>query len=210
MQINQLLISLSVVSLFATASVDDDVRILQNDWAIANYQTDDSKKEAVFQDLIKKAHEFSEKNRNSAEILTWEAIILSTYAGVSGGLSALDYVEEAKEKLDKAKEINPNVLNGSIYTSLGSLYYQVPGWPISFGDDDKAKENLKKALSINPNGIDPNYFFGDFLLSDGNYKEAIIYFEKALNAPKRNGREIADMGRVQEIKTKLKEAKSKL
>ena len=41
MKINQLLISLSVVSLFANASVDDDVRILQNDWAIANYQTDD-------------------------------------------------------------------------------------------------------------------------------------------------------------------------
>ena len=95
MKINQLLISLSVVSLFANASVDDDVRILQNDWAIANYQTDDSKKEVVFQDLIKKAHEISERNHNSAEILTWEAIILSTYAGVSGGLSALGYVEEA-------------------------------------------------------------------------------------------------------------------
>ncbi|MDC0447255.1 hypothetical protein OAL99_05135 [Gammaproteobacteria bacterium] len=210
MKINQLLISLSVVSLFANASLDDDVRILQNDWAIANYQTDDSKKEVAFQDLIKKAHEISERNHNSAEVLTWEAIILSTYAGVSGGLSALGYVEEAKEKLDKAKEINPNVLNGSIYTSLGSLYYQVPGWPVSFGDDDKAKENLNKALSINPNGIDPNYFYGDFLLSDGEYKEAIIYFEKALNAPKRTGREVADIGRVDEIKTKLKEAKSKL
>ena len=150
-----------------------------------------------------------ERNHNSAEVLTWEAIILSTYAGVSGGLSALGYVEEAKEKLDKAKEINPNVLNGSIYTSLGSLYYQVPGWPVSFGDDDKAKENLNKALTINPNGIDPNYFYGDFLLSNGKYKEAINYFEKALKAPKRPGREIADKGRVIEIKNKLLEAKDK-
>src|SRR6056300_1104498 len=203
MKINQLLISLSVVSLFANASVDDDVRILQNDWAIANYQTDDSKKEVVFQDLIKKAHEISERNHNSAEVLTWEAIILSTYAGVSGGLSALGYVEEAREKLDKAKEINPDVLDGSIYTSLGSLYYQVPGWPIGFGDDEKEEEYLKKALAMNPDGIDPNYLYGDFMLEEDNYQEAVNYLEKAAAAPARPGRPVADKGRQAEIQEKL-------
>jgi Tfp pilus assembly protein PilF len=48
----------------------------------------------------------------------------------------------------------------------GALYYQVPGWPIGFGDKDKANELLKKALALNPDGIDPNYFYGDFLLKE--------------------------------------------
>jgi hypothetical protein len=56
--------------------------------------------------------------------------------------------------------IDPRALQGSAYTSLGSLYYQVPGWPIGFGDDKRAEAMLLKALEINPDGIDPNYFYG--------------------------------------------------
>ena len=33
------------------------------------------------------------------------------------------------------------------------------------------RANLKKALSINPNGIDPNYFYGDFLIGEGQFAE---------------------------------------
>ena len=40
----------------------------------------------------------------------------------------------------------------------------MPGWPIGFGDKKKAEEYLKKALAANPDGIDPNFFYGDFLL----------------------------------------------
>jgi len=210
MKFNKTILSVSLLSLFANANVTDDVKNLQADWAIANYQTQESNKESAFQNLIAKSKNLSENNPNSAEILTWEGIILSTYAGVAPGLSGLDYVKQAKEKLEKAREISPDTLNGSVYTSLGSLFYQVPGWPLSFGDDDKAKEYLLKALEINPNGIDPNYFYGDYLLNDGNYKEAINYFKKALNAPSRPGRKLADKGRKSEIKQKLKIANEKI
>ena len=35
-------------------------------------------------------------------------------------------------------------------SSLGVLYYKVPGWPIGFGDKDKARDLLQKALAVNP------------------------------------------------------------
>ena len=102
------------------------------------------------------------------------------------------------------------MLNGSIYTSLGSLYYQVPGWPIGFGNDDKAEKYLKKALALNPDGIDANFFYGDYLLEEGRYQEAVAALEKALHAPARPEREIADAGRRAEIQAKLKQAKDEL
>jgi len=91
------------------------------------------------------------------------------------------------------------VLGGSAYTSLGSLYYQVPGWPIGFGDDKKAQEYLKKALAVNPDGIDANYFYGDYLFRKGEYAEAARWLNKAMQAPPRPGRKVADEGRRREI-----------
>ncbi|NDO82680.1 hypothetical protein CJP72_18460, partial [Citrobacter sp. NCU1] len=68
-----------------------------------------------------------------------------------------------------------------------------------FGDKNKADEMLKKALAINPDGIDPNYFYGDFLLKEKKTDEGKRYLEKALKAPARPGREIADQGRHRDI-----------
>jgi hypothetical protein len=70
--------------------------------------------------------------------LIWEGIINSSWAGAIGGLGALGKVKAAKASLEQAMKLDPNALQGSAYTSLGTLYDQVPGWPIGFGDADKA------------------------------------------------------------------------
>ncbi len=119
-------------------------------------------------------------------------------------------VEKAKTLLEEADKIDAKALDGSAHTSLGSLYYQVPSWPIAFGDNKKAEEHLKMALQINPEGIDTNYFYGDFLLQDGRPEEAKTYLEKALLAKPRQGRELADAGRHQEIKVALAKTEEKL
>ncbi|MBV2263899.1 MAG: tetratricopeptide repeat protein, partial [Thauera sp.] len=101
-------------------------------------------------------------------------------------------------------------LDGSAYTSLGGLYYQVPGWPLGFGDDAQAEKLLKQALAINPGGIDPNYFYGDFLSRQKRYAEARTALEKALAAPDRPGRESADAGRRAEARRLLEQVVAKL
>ena len=71
-------------------------------------------------------------------------------------------MKDAKQHFEQAIQIDSQGSNGAAYTSLGSLYYQVPSWPIAYGDNDKAKNMLLKGLEINPDGIDANYFYGEF------------------------------------------------
>lgn len=186
---------------------------LQHEWGVINYQTEQDKRQEKFKTLSEKAHQVSEKFPNHAEPLVWEGIILSSYAGELRGLSkmkALSIVKQARDLLLQAEKINPSALHGSVYTTLGSLHYQVPGWPLSFGSDKKAKEYLEKALAINSDGIDPNYFYGDYLVKQHKYSEALAALNKALAAPPRPDRPIADEGRRKEIENEIAEVKKHL
>ncbi len=194
---------LSVNTAYADNNLDDAIGELQHAWATANYHTTEEKQEAAFKVLAKDAHQVSLEYPGRAEPLIWEAIILSCYAKAKGGLGALKIAEQSRDLLLAAEKINPQALNGSAYTSLGSLYYKVPGWPFGFGDKKMARLYLEKALQINPTGIDPNYFYGDFLISQGEQAKAVECFKKALSAPPRPGREDADEGRKAEIQQAL-------
>jgi tetratricopeptide (TPR) repeat protein len=193
----------------AFAGVPEDVAKLQQEWEHIKYQMPAPEQEAPFERLVKEASRIAAHTPNSAELLIWQAIIESTYAGAKGGLGALGHVKAAKKTLEQALAINPNALDGSAYTSLGSLYYQVPGWPIGFGDDKKAAEFLAKGLAINPDGIDPNYFYGEFLLRKGDLDSAEKHLRKALLAAPRPGRKLADDGRRKEIAQLLDQVAAK-
>lgn len=198
----------------ASAQEDDalaqDIQRLQDGWATASYQTPEKQQNDAFTRLTAEADQAVARHAGRAEPLVWKAIILSSHAGAVGGLGALGKVKEARRLLEQAEKIDPEALDGSVYTSLGSLYYQVPGWPVGFGDDKQAEKYLKKALAVNPDGIDPNYFYGDYLLEQRHYREAAEYLEKALRAPDRPQRAVADEGRRAEARNKLAEARKHL
>ena len=194
----------------AQAGLDDDIRAIQQRWAVANYSLDGKQQASAFEALTADARKLVEANHGHAEPLVWLAIVMSSDAGATGGISALGKVKAARSYLEQAEQIDPDVLDGSVYTSLGSLYYQVPGWPIGFGNDKRAEQYLQKALSINPDGIDANYFYGDFLLEENRPADAIRFLEKAQAAPARPGRQLADEGRQREVSSKLALARSRL
>lgn len=197
-----LLLCLSVIAARANADeLTQQLLPIQQQWAFINYQLPESKKEEAFTALEEKAQALAERHADRAEPKLWQAIILSTHAGVRGGLGALGMVKKARELLLQAEAIDAAVMDGSIYTSLGSLYYQVPGWPLGFGDDDKARSLLLEALQRNPDGIDPNYFYGDFLYRNGETEAALAALGRALQAPARPDRPLADAGRREEIRT---------
>ena len=201
------LLSLPVFALSEAGQAN--LKLLQTRWAQINYQTPESEREKGFAKLSAEAATMV-RNDPAAELMIWRGIILSTYAGAKGGLGALDLVKQAKSSLEQAIKVDPTALDGSAYTSLGALYYQVPGWPVGFGDDEQAEVLLKKALVMNPDGIDPNYFYGDFLFREKRYSEAEVVLNKALNAPDRPGREVADNGRHTEIKALLAKVRGEL
>ncbi|GGC94020.1 tetratricopeptide repeat protein [Halopseudomonas salina] len=187
----------------ALAAQAADITPLQERWAQIHYQTPAKEQPKAYSLLAEQARQLTRANPESAQAHIWQGIILSSWAGAEGGLGALGKAKEAKAELEQALSLEPEALQGSAYTSLGVLYYQVPGWPIGFGDDDKAGELLQKALALNPEGIDSNYFWADYLIDQKRYAEARIALLKAQAAPPRPGRELADQGRQQEIRALL-------
>jgi tetratricopeptide (TPR) repeat protein len=194
----------------ARADEATDIAHLQTRWAEVNYQLPEAEREPALATLAAEAETLRKANEHSAPYLVWEGIIRSTYAGAKGGLGALGECKKARALFEKSIELDPAAMAGSAYTSLGSLYYQVPGWPVGFGDDKQAKTMLMKGLELNPEGIDSNYFYGDYLLEEGDYAEALAAFEKAMRAPDRPGRESADAGRRAEIERKIAETRRKM
>lgn len=195
---------------FADA-LDDGIHEIQERWAQVTYHVvGDDRKSAAYEALENLAAKLESAYPDRAEPRIWHGIVLSTHAGVSGGLGALKRVKQAKTLFEEAIAIDDDALDGSAYTSLGSLYYQVPGWPLAFGSDKKAEQHLRQALKINPSGIDPNYFYADYLFEQGRFEEAAQMLSKALAAPDRADRPLADAGRRQEARALMDRVRGKL
>jgi tetratricopeptide (TPR) repeat protein len=208
-----LMLALSVLAILAAplarAGMDDDVRQLQREWEEVKYRKPKADQEKAFETLAQTASTLRAKYTDRAEADIWYGIIVASYAGAKGGLGALSLAKDAKAAFEHALAVDPKALAGSAYTSLGSLYYQVPGWPIGFGDDKKAREMLEAALKLNPDGIDPNFFYGDYLYRKGDYANAKKALERALKAPARPDRPLADEGRRKEIDELLAKIRDK-
>lgn len=199
------------VNVFAKAdAIDDQVALLQTRWAEVNYQLKGDAQIKAYEDLSATADAAARANPNAAPLWTWSGIIKSSQAGAKGGLGALSLAKAAKRDLEKAIALDQTALQGSALTSLGTLYFKVPGWPVGFGDKDKARELLKKALTLNPDGIDPNYFYGLFLFEKSDYSQALTVLEKAKAAAPRPNRVLADQGRQAEIDAAIAQVKKKM
>lgn len=186
------------------ASPEELVRPIQDRWAEIKYRVPEKEQADQLHALAAEARKLAESNPNAPEPLIWEGIVLSTEAGAKGGIGALSLAKEAKQRLEESLKLGDKALNGSAYTSLATLYAQVPGWPIGFGDKERAEKFFKASLAINPEGIDPNYFYAEYLFNRDRANEARIHLDVALKAPSRPGRELADSGRRGEIQALLK------
>jgi tetratricopeptide (TPR) repeat protein len=199
-----------LASAAVAAPVDDAVASLQQDWETIRYQTPAAQHAERFEVLAGKAQKVVQAYPDRAEPLIWNGIVVSTLAGSKGGLGALSLVKDARAMYEQALRLNAGALDGSAYNSLAVLYYKVPGWPVGFGDKAKAKELLDKAAAINPKGIDVNYFYGEYLVETGKPADALPYLERALAAPPRPGREVADAGRRDEAKALLDKVRAQV
>jgi len=204
-----LFMSTSIAASAATPPFDQAIADVAHDWARVSYQTPAADRDAAFSAVIAKSQQVVESFPGKAEPLIWEAIVLASAASTESGLGALHKAKQSRDLLLAAEAIDPNAMNGSIYSSLGSLYAKVPGWPIGFGDKKEAMKCFEKAIAIAPNDIDANYFYADFLADQGQYARSAEYLNHALAAPPRPGREDADAGRLAQALALLDSLKQK-
>ena len=183
---------------------------IQKEWATVNYTLKDKAQQTAYEQLQTKSEKLVETHPEIAAAWIWHGIVQSSFAGAKGGLSALSLVDGAKEAFQKAIVMDELALDGSAHTSLGILYLKVPGWPISFGSDDKSEHHLLAAQKINPNGIDVNYFLAQYYIEQEELEKAKQHLLLAQVAPQRPNRENADKFRQQEIAVLLNEVNQQL
>ncbi|NOT10993.1 MAG: tetratricopeptide repeat protein [Methylococcaceae bacterium] len=182
---------------------------IESEWAAIYYTMPKSKQTTSYPQLLSKTINLATQFPNNSEPLFWEAVIKASYADHQDAISALTSIHEARDLLIKALSINPETMNGAAYVTLGTLYYMVPKWPIAFGDNAKAREMLETALKINPEGIDSNYYYADFLLSNNEINEAEKYFKKAATVPLNTKTSVADLRLQEEAKIALAKTKKR-
>jgi tetratricopeptide (TPR) repeat protein len=191
--------------------MDADIRHLESEWARIKYQVKDEDAQLdQLEALATDAAAACQRYPGRAEPLVWDGIITSTEAGVAGGFNALSLAKAARKMFEQAGQIDPRVLDGAVPTSLGSLYYLVPGFPLGFGNDDKARGYLEQGVAMSPNGLDSNFFYGDFLFQQGEYEKAEQVLNRALLAPAHPDRPVWDAGRRAEINALMKKIREKL
>ncbi|RZJ93712.1 MAG: hypothetical protein EON88_14060 [Brevundimonas sp.] len=182
---------------------DDRVRGLQQSWDHVNFEVAQGVRTAEMARLNTQADAVVVQCGNRAEPLVWDAIITASEAGLRGGIGALGMVRDARSELEHAERINPRALNGAVYVSLCSLYAQVPGAPIGFGNRQRAREYLQRGLAMAPNDVDANFFMSDLLSREHDWDGAARYLQRAIDAPARPGRTAADRGRKAEARALL-------
>jgi tetratricopeptide (TPR) repeat protein len=189
--------------------IHDAVQLIKDEWAHIFYELPADMQPYELAALLPRAEALVRRYPYAAEPLLMEALVLCALAGAEGGFAALGKVRQARDLIERAISIEPLAMQGSGYVMLGNLYYRLPGWPLSFGDDDRARRYLETALKYFPDTLDTNYFYGEFLLEQGDFTRALTYLEKAEMAPVRSDSRLSDLQLKKELTQDVKDAKEK-
>ena len=175
-------------------AMDADILVVAEDWAKAKYLgKDDSERAQKMEAVVAKADALVTKYPGRVEALIWDGIVTSEQASLASMFSALSYANKARDLLTQAYKMDPKALDAGAPTSLGVLYYRVPGFPIAWGDKDKARQLLEEAVRNAPKGRDAHYFYADFLYEQGEYAKAEQILKIALALPPHPERPIWDL-----------------
>jgi tetratricopeptide (TPR) repeat protein len=193
----------------AADTLSPEVRRLQTKWEAIKFgvpEGDEQTKQmnALGEDADAVASHFP----GMPDALIWDGIITSERASMASTFYALGFAKRARDILEQAYNLDPAKLDAGATTSLGVLYYRVPGFPIGFGDTAKARQLLEQAVKLAPNGLDAWYFYGDFLYTQKEYPKAVEVFQHALKIPPHPDRPLWDKNRrlvIQELLAKIEE-----
>lgn len=161
-----------------------DVLSIAQKWAQIKYLSkSNSERKRKMKSLAATADALAQRYPNRVDVLIWDGIVTSERASLTWGLGALHLANAARDILQKAYKMDPKALDAGATTSLGVLYYRVPGFPVGWGDKTKARALLQEAVRNAPNGRDAHYFYADFLYEQGKYHEAEKVVLRGLKLP---------------------------
>jgi tetratricopeptide (TPR) repeat protein len=177
----------------ADSQFEKDMLAVAEDWARVKYLSkSESERKQNMERVGAKADKLARMYPDRPEALIWDGVVTSERASLAWGLGALDLASTARDLLLKAESMDPKALDAGAPTSLGVLYYRVPGFPFGWGDKERARAYLEQAVKYAPNGRDAHYFYADFLYEQGEYRKAEQVLEQGLSSPAHPERPIWD------------------
>ena len=153
---------------------------IRHEWGVAVFELAPDRRSDALETLAVMAHRVAERYPGETEPLAWEGIVLASLSEIRGPLGGYFTARSARELLQGVEVRDPSALDGPGYAALGALYSTAPLWPFSFGDRDLARTYFEKAVATAPHSMEAHYFYGGFLMRQGNYQAAIRHLRLAL------------------------------
>jgi tetratricopeptide (TPR) repeat protein len=137
----------------------------------------------IYQQGVKYGQEGVAVNEDSLESNFWLAVNYGLHGNERGILEAARLIDPIEKHTRKALEVDESYFYGAPWRVLGRLYNQLPGWPLSRGDNKKALEYLKNALKHGPKFYLNHIYIADVYSGLKDKAKAREHLEWVIKAP---------------------------
>lgn len=150
---------------------------------IAQLEMDKNRRVQLFERCIAVADQALALNANDVRGLFWKAAAMGKMAEDSGIVNAFRMLRPMEKMLLKVVALDEKYENAGAHRALGRMYHKLPGFPISFGSNQKALAHLKRAHELFPRDIITRAFYAEVLYDEGRKAEARRHADFVLATP---------------------------
>ncbi|MDV6340317.1 TRAP transporter TatT component family protein [Nitrosomonas sp. Is35] len=149
----------------------------------AQLELDSNRRIQLFENCIAIADQSLALNANDVRGLFWKAAAMGKMAESSGIVSALRMIGPMEKMLLKVVALDEQYENAGAHRALGRIYHKLPGFPISFGSNQKALMHMKRAHELFPRDVITRAFYAELLYDVGRKEEARKHANFVLATP---------------------------
>ncbi|MBL0010427.1 MAG: hypothetical protein IPP22_04195 [Nitrosomonas sp.] len=153
------------------------------EFMIAQLEKDKNQRVQRFERCIAIADQSLALNANDVRGLFWKAVAMGKMAEDSGMVNALRMLRPMEKMLLKVVALDEKYENAGAHRALGRMYHKLPGFPVSFGNNQKALTHLKQAHELFPRDIMTRAFYAEVLYDEGRQAEARRHADFVLATP---------------------------
>lgn len=149
----------------------------------AQLELDKNRRVQQFEKCIAVADQALALNVDDVRGLFWKAAAMGKMAEDSGIVNALKVLRPMEKMLLKVVALDEKYENAGAHRALGRMYHKLPGFPISFGSNQKALMHLKRAHELFPRDVITRAFYAELLYDEGKRGEARKHADFVLATP---------------------------
>lgn len=191
-------------------TIDETFSEFENRWAMTVFELPIGKRDRALKSLLFEARDLAHRYADLPRAAAWHGIVANECVRARCLSRSTRLRKEARDALLKAESLDPLVLDGLVYATLGTLYSEAPSYLGGFGSKTRGIGYMWKAIVLDPEGLDANYLYAELLVDEKRYRDAREVLINASALPARTDHLRADLGRHRQIQALLEEVESEL